>query len=330
MIQGVSTPGDISTDAGVTLTNAGLALLTLVLLVVSAELFNKTVEENEDWFKRVFGVVFGPLERVSSTIRGWAGDQSALRVMAPLLGLIAAGALIYAFAEPGFGFNERSIVAVVSVLVALFVLTYFYNGGQILVSNGFGVRSAMRLFPIGIAFALISVALTRLDDFQPLVIYGFIASAVVVGGVERTREQEGRVIFYPALALLGLCLLAWLLLDPFRDLARDNDGVLTALPEAVAVGLLVGGLEGMFFQMVPIRYMDGHKLWVWNKLAWFIAAGATAFLVWQILLNRERSSVNAIQEGTPEVAVIAMAVCLVLSVSLYLFFRFKNAAAQPA
>jgi hypothetical protein len=88
--------------------------------------------------------------------------------------------------------------------------------------------------------------------------------------------------------------------------------------------VFVGGLEGTFFQMIPIRYMDGHKIYSWNKLAWAVAAGATAFLVWEVLLNHEKSNMSAVSEGTPLVVVIAMAVCAALSIGFYAFFRFRN------
>lgn len=126
------------------------------------------------------------------------------------------------------------------------------------------------------------------------------------------------------MALLGLCFIAWLLISPARDLANDHHSWLAALPEGIAVGVFVGGLEGTFFQMIPIRYMDGHKIYSWNKLAWVVAAGATAFLVWEVLLNHERSNMSAISSGTPLVAIIAMAVCAFLSFSFYAFFRFRN------
>ena len=324
IIRDVEGSKDVSTTAGTLGTNAALATLTLLLLVASAELFNKTVEENHNWFKRSFRVIFGPIEAAAARLHDWSGESMAGMFGAPL-GLLAMGALIYGIAEPGFGVNGKSIVVLVSVLTSLVVLTYFYNGAQIVVSNQLGVPTVMRLFPVGIAFALISVALTRLDGFQPLVIYGFIASTVALGGLERSREQDGQTIFFPALAMVGLCLGAWLLLDPARTLANDHSSVLAALPEAIVAGVLVGGLEGMFFQMVPLRYLDGHKVWQWNKAAWLLAAGATAFLTWEILLNRESSLSSAVSHGTPEVAVIAMVVCFGLTLALYAFFRFRNA-----
>ncbi len=330
IIRGVLSTKDVSTDADVLGTNFALAGLSLLLLVASAELFNKTVEENEAWFKKKFRTIFGPLEWISTKVHDNVGSGSLAAMLGPALAVIAVGALIYGLAEPGLGLNNKSVVVLVSVLVSLFLLTYVYNGSQIFVSNNLGVKTALQLFPVGIAFAVVSVALTRLDDFQPLVIYGFIASAVVVGARERTTEEDGKVIFYPVLGLLALCLLAWLLLDPFRTLASDHNTLLAAIPEAIAAGMLVGGLEGTFFQMVPVRYLDGHKVWSWNKAAWVLAAGATSFMVWEILLNRERSSMSSVSHGAPEVAMIAMIACFALSVGVYVFFRVRNSMAAPA
>jgi len=86
----------------------------------------------------------------------------------------------------------------------------------------------------------------------------------------------------------------------------------------------VGGLESTFFQMIPIRYLDGHKIYSWNKAAWVLAAGAAAYMIWQILLNRERSYSSALGHGTPLTAIIAMSVCAALSIGFYLFFRIRN------
>jgi hypothetical protein len=320
----VLTARDVSSDAGVLGTNIVLAGLSLLLLVATAELFNKTVEENHDTFKRFFRVIFGPIEVISAKLHEWAGDGSLFGKLGAPAVVLGVGALMYGLAEPGFGFNGKSVAVLISVVVSLVVLTYFYNGAQIVVSNRLGVPTAFRLFPVGIAFALASVALTRLDDFQPLVIYGFIASTVAIGGMERTRDQDGKTIFYPVLALLALCAVAWLLLDPFRALASDHGGWLAAVPEAIAAGVLVGGLEGLFFQMVPLRYLDGHKVWSWNKAAWLAAAGLTAFLTWEILLNHERSSMSAVTHGAPEVAMAAMIVCFALSIGLYAYFRLRD------
>jgi hypothetical protein len=213
----------------------------------------------------------------------------------------------------------------ISTIVTVGVVTYFYNGGQLIISRQmFGMGGVIRLFPIGVLVAAVCVLFTRLDGFQPGIIYGFIASAAVVSTTEPNKEQSGKILFYPVLALLGLCLLSWFLISPFRDLATDHSSLWAALPETIAVGVFVGGLEGTFFQMIPIRYMDGHKVWSWNKLAWVLLAGSAAFMFWEILLHKQSSSASSVTHGTPAVAIVAMSICCILSLGFYAFFRLRG------
>lgn len=326
--QSVLTPSDLSTSLDVIVLNVALAGFSLMLLLLSSELFNKTVEENHHtltkWFKPVTSPFAGTFGAIGD---GWKEKTAGtwFGAIAPPLGVLAIAALIYGGLEPGFGLNEKSLVMMLAVVITVGLITYWYNGGQILVSQRmFTTDAALRIFPMGVVIAAVCVLLTRLDGFQPGIIYGFIASAVLVGSVEPSKEQQGRTIFYAALALLALCLVAWLLVSPFRDLATDNDSWWAALPEAIAVGVFVGALEGTVFQMIPIKWLDGHKLWVWNKLAWALVAGITVFMFWAILIHSQSSAMSSVSHGTPAVAIVAMVVCLVLSVGFYAFFRLRG------
>ena len=131
------------------------------------------------------------------------------------------------------------------------------------------------------------------------------------------------MIFWPALSLMVLALVSWLLLDPLRDMSEDSDSWIAALPEGIAVGIFVGAVEGMFLQLIPMRYMDGYKIWSWNKLAWLALAGLAAFLFWHALLNSERSSWDALDEATPATAIGLMAICFGLTLAVWAYFRFK-------
>ncbi|HUF52930.1 MAG TPA: FGLLP motif-containing membrane protein [Dehalococcoidia bacterium] len=325
--QSLLEPGDISGSMGVIGTNIVLAGLTLMLMLVTAELFNQTLEENEEDIKSFFGKAIGPfngvlgplgdLGRVVSDGRGIAG------LFAPLV-LLGLAAFLYGLSEPDWGLNNRTVVLFFSFLAAFAVLTYVYDGGQLLITNSYGIPGAIRLFPAGIAVALFCVATTKLMGFTPGLIYGFLAAHTLIGAASLSDEQEGRQILFPAIVLLTICALAWLLVDPLRDLATDNSSVWAAIPEGVAVGIFVGGLESMFFQMVPIKWMDGHRLLKWSKLIWFSMTGITAFLFWHVLLNTERQSFDTLSETTPAVAMLLMGICFLSTVALYLFFRIKN------
>lgn len=304
-----------------------LAIVTMLLLVLTSELVNKTVEENQPTLRRWFAWIFEPIQAAGEAIGGaWksSAGQSFIGVIGAPLAIMTIAGVLYGLSQPGFGFNRESLVLFISIVLTVGIVTYFYNGGQILVHKRYGLDAAVRMFPAGLVVLIACVTFTRIDGFQPGIIYGFIASAVLMTQVEPNKEQTGKIIFFPVMALLGLCLVAWLLVSPFRDLANDSNSWLAALPEGIAVGVFVAGLEGTFFQMIPIRYMDGHKIYSWNKLAWAVAAGTTAFLLWEVLLNQEESNVSAVSSGTPLVAIIAMAICAVLSFGFYAFFRFRN------
>jgi anaerobic C4-dicarboxylate transporter len=68
---------------------------------------------------------------------------------------------------------DYPIVMFLSVIITVGLITYFYNGGQIIVSKRFlNMDGAIRLFPIGVLVAALCVLLSRIDGFLPGIIYG--------------------------------------------------------------------------------------------------------------------------------------------------------------
>jgi hypothetical protein len=259
------------------------------------------------------------------------GNGGFSAMVAPV-GILSLTALVYGFAEPGFGFNEKSLVLVASLIFGVGTVTYTYSGSQALLCNrAHGVPSGVKLFPVGLAIAVLFVLVSRLEDFQPGIIYGFIASFAVFGAVALNRQQMGQLVLIPGIALLGICILAWFLVDPFRELAQDHqDSWLAAVPEGIAAAIFVGGLEGIFFNMIPLEFMDGKKLWDWNKAAWVALAGVAAFLFWHVLLNTESSYFSALQKTTPLTAVLLIGICMALTLAVWAFFKLRHAAATSS
>ncbi len=328
-------PGDLSASTGTIVTNIALTGLVLVLVLLTATIFNQTVQENSDdignFFKRLLAPVSGPLGTLH---RGWhavAGSRDWMGTVGVPLAVLGLTGIVYGLAEPGFGFNDRTLVVFSSLVLGLGSVTYVYSGGQaLLTSRHFGIPAGVRVFPIGLAVAAVSVAISRLEGFQPGIIYGFIASCALLTPMALDRRQTGHFVFFPALALLAACLIAWALVSPFRDLAGDSHSWLAAVPEATAAAVFVGGLEGLFFNMIPLRFMDGHKLWQWNRLAWATMTGGTAFLFWQVLLNREKEYFSALEQTTAATALALLATCLALTVAAWVFFHLRVRGAEAA
>ena len=307
-------------------TNLMLALITLIVMLMTAAIFNQTLEENDrelrtalHWLAAPFRAINGLFGGIGATI----GSSWMRTAIGPLVALGLA-ALLFAFEDPTFGFNDETVVLTLSFLAAFVALTYVYEGGQLLMTNRYGVPAAIQIFPTGVIIAIVFVLVSRIQGFQPGLVFGFIAAHTLTAPAVMTREQQGKQVLWPALAMLSVCVIAWLLASPARDLAQDGDSMWAALPEGIAVGVFVAGIESLFLTMIPIKFMDGHKLISWSKPAWAAIALSSGFLFWHAMMNEERDSLDALGQTGASTALTLMAVALAISLGTYLFFRVRN------
>lgn len=325
VFRSVPTLGDLTLTPGVASTNFLLALLTLVVLILTAAIINQTLEENE---KRIHAMVtavsapFGAVLSATTTVSsGGATNWKLARTILPPLVALSIAAFIYGLEEPGAGFNNRTLVLFLTYLAVFAGVTYAYDGTQLLMSRAYHATAVVRVFPIGVVVAIFAVILTRLTGFQPGLMYGFVAAHALISPTRLSDDQEGKQAFFPALALLATCIGAWLFTGPARSIAEDHDSWWSALPEGIAVGLFVTGLESLFFQMIPIQFMDGAKVLRWNKFAWGAIALVSGFLFWDVLLNDDQQSLHAVEQTKTIVALIVVASALIGTIALWAFFR---------
>jgi len=301
----------------------------MIVMLATAAVFNQTLEENDEDIRAVLRWLAKPFAAGAGAAAFFSGDSWVNRLMGPLV-VLALAALLYALEDPSFGFNNGTVVLTLSFLATFVVLTYVYDGGQLLVTNRYGLPAAIRVFPAGVALAVIFVALTRVQGFQPGLVFGFVAAHTLTAPVEMTKEQKGHQILWPALALLAVSVVAWLLASPARDLAKDGTSMWAALPEGVAIGIFLAGIESLFLSMIPIKFMDGHKLMSWNKFAWLGVVMASGFLFWHAMMNQERESLNALGQTSTTTIVILMASALLIAGSTNMFFRIRSRARRRA
>jgi len=324
-VRSVPTLADLDLDAGVASTNLLLAIITVVILILTAAIFNQTLEENERRIDKIlhgiagpFSSILGGMNRITGATGGGYGGLWAL--LSPLVGLAIIAAL-YGLEEPDAGLNERTLVLFLSYFGAFAITTFAFEGVQWLVDRQYGARSVVRVFPIGVVVAIAAVLITKITGFQPGLMYGFVAANAIVSDTRLTREQAGKAALYPSMVLLGACLLAWVVADPLRTYAEDHPDWWNAVPEGIAVGLFVSGLQGLFFQLIPIEFMDGRKLFEWNKVWWLLISVASGFLFWQVLLNDSKETVDAVGDTSTIVALAVVIACLGITVMLWTVFR---------
>lgn len=309
--------------------NLALTLVVVLLLLISSALFNQTVEENrediEGFAERKMAPVIGFLGFIGGAWKRAAEGRSWVdRAAGPLTVLLISG-LVYGFLEPGFGFNSRSVVIFVSLVVSGGIVTYLYEGGEAWVTRRrLGINAGVRLYPASIIIAILSVALCRALGFQPGIVFGFVASSVILVPVHLNRKDSGAVLIGPFLALLAVSLIAWSLVPPLRNLSEGHSGIWAAMPEAVAVATFVVGLEGLFCQMLPLRFMDGKRLWDWNHWVWLGFSLVLGFLFFHILFYREQAYFDALRQTKVLGAGAVFGGYLLITFGTWGFFQFRE------
>ncbi len=318
-------------DPAVVATNLFLTLLLVFLFALTAEIFNSTMDANRDeihgWWARLMRGpfrIFGALTVPGASLTRLAGSGrlgSALRVLA-VLSLLG---LIYSVLSPDFGWNSQTLTLFVSLVLGLGFMTYFQEGSVTrLATRRYRVDASIRLYGTAVFVSILAVVISRLVTFQPGLVYGFVASAVIVAPVALDRRDDATLVLVPAIGLLVVSVAAWLLLGPVRAAAAGGDWA-PGLAETVLAMIVIGGLETLFVSMIPLRFMDGAAVMGWSRLAWALTFGAVTFLWWQLLLNQNHAYVSAMEQTNVQVVLATVVVFMLTTGGLWSYFRFRPA-----
>jgi hypothetical protein len=321
-------------DPAVVATNVLLTLLVLFLFGLTAEVFNSTMDANRDevhgWWTRLFR---GPLAllaalNVSGASLGHLSGSGRIGSTARVLLILSLLGIIYGFLSPDFGWNPQSLILIVSLIVGLGFLTFFSEGSATrLATSRYRADASIKLYGTAIVVAILAVVVSRLVDFSPGLVYGFIASAVIVAPVALAKRDDATLVLVPAFGVLIVSLLAWLLLGPVRAAAAGGEP-LPALAESILAMIVIGGLEGLFITMIPLTFLDGATVKNWSRLGWALVFGVVTFLWWQLLLNQDASYLGAFEQTNVRVVLATLGVFMLTTGGLWSYFRFRPAATE--
>jgi hypothetical protein len=321
--------GELSTSLAVIGTNLFLALLALLILLMATTMFNATLKENAEDFEAALGrIAVVPQVATISGAFGWltrpeTGSNAWLSRLKPaVIVLLTAG--IYAALDPDFGLNNQTLVLVTALIAGIAGVTFLYEGGQVLWSTRrYETPAAMRIYPVAILIAVACVALTKVTDLHPGIIFGFVTAAAIFPRTALSKREEGLLIIVPLTMLMLVSLAAFLLIDPLREFSESNPGVWATLPETIAVALFVGGAESALLILIPFRFNDGEKVWAWNKALWFAFAIPATFAFFHVLVNDEDLGGLTGNARTLKLLAVCIAV-LGIAVMTWAYFWWKN------
>ncbi len=313
---------ELSTSPQTIATNLALSLVLLFLILLACTVFNQTLEENHAELAAVFAGVAGPFAWFFGWLRGGDGDnpdgQSVSLLRLVLILLVVAG--IYSGLDPDFGLNVTTLALVISLTVGVGLLTILYEGSQLLLaSRAFGTRGRLEPLPLGIVVAAVSVIVTRVTNLHPGLVLGVIAGAIVPSHDPR---QQGRIVFGAMVGTLALSLLALLLVEPLRSYANNSSQWFAVIPETVAVTFFVGGTEGLLLNLLPLKFMEGHALWQWSRVAWLFFAATVSFVFFHVVVNRTDAYTSVADQTSIQALFAICIVCVVLASAFWLACRF--------
>ena len=317
----VPTVDEVDIDAFALGEDALLALLFLLLAAFPGQLFNKTYEENEEeigsWFARG-GVALSGLSTMLS--RFWNRRLG-------IFSFVLLSALLYGFLSPSFGLNATSIASLIGILLGIFVIILAFElpisraQRKLLHDPG-----KVRVIPATIVVAMVCVVASRLTDFQPGYLFGLVAGYVFARDLAPRDEAHAHV--WTAVWMLAISLGAWLAL-PLVDRNFNAQPFLDVLLSTALATIFVAGLEGLLFELVPLRFLRGEVVFAWRKSVWAILFGIAAFLFAWIMLQPQVGYLGSTRTSPLIPAVILFCAFGAFSVAFWGYFRFRPDREEP-
>jgi hypothetical protein len=288
---------------------AGLALLLFV--AIPAELLNSTLSEQYERLSR----------RMPALRRrpGWLDRFVALLKSTPVIGGIAvtlAAAIIFGFADPGFGVDLTSLRVVIACFLGLFVLGFLANAiTGLFVSRRWGLGSQMDLKPLGLLLAVLGVVISRLIDFSPGFLIGLLLGLSLTGAA--TTAQQARATLFRSGVIFAFSIAAWIGFSLVPE-GWAATSFASALTVDTLVAITTEGLTALLIGLLPFAYFNGKVIFAHSKVAWAITYVVAAASFVLIVVPNSFSEIG----GSLWIWGAVVAGFAVLAVLVFLYFRF--------
>lgn len=268
----VPSPAAVSSDPIILLQSAVLALLLVVLMPFPGQLFNSTLEAHEDEVRHWFRLDRGRPAQASGRFWGsWPG----------VVAFLLLATLLYALLDPTFGLTVRSLPTFIGMLAGIVVVTLVFALPSWVAHRRSHDAARLKVVPISLLIGVACVLISRLVGFQPGYLYGLLMGLTFAR--ELSTTDEGRAAAMGAALMLVVSLVAWLGLGALTASSEPDFG-LTVL-RTVLAALMVAGLEGAVFGLLPMRFLPGLAVYEWHRGLWALLLGLGAFAFFHILVN---------------------------------------------
>ena len=323
-VASVASPVQVSLELPVLVQSAALTVFFVGLMPFPSTLFNHTFEANLEEIRRAIRhlPIVGRLVPVARGTGAEGKVESGWRHPLAIAAFVLVSALLYGLLDPGFGPNAVSVVTFLGIVAALVGVTWVAAlPGRSMHRALAGDRGRLRAVPVTLVVAAACVLVSRVAGFLPGYLYGLILGYTFARELE--ARQTARAGALGAWWMLALALAAWFSLGALRTPGIEPS-VPAAIAESVAAALVVGGIEGIVFGLVPLRFLPGEPVLRWRRIEWAALYGAGVFGFFWIILDPAHGFV-----GTHEQSEVITALALFIgfglaSVLFWSYFRFRG------
>lgn len=352
-------PTDLNLDPIVVASSVALAAGVVFIVPFPAALFNSTLEENYEvvsgWWSRLGGRVsrtasgaaawgwgqvrntrgrpsgeaIGPTDQALSaepdaSVPDVGGATSApaerdfWQTPLGMVAFIGLSAFFYSLLDPTFGISVDSVATLLGLALGLVLTLLAYGIPLFAMTRRLGLGLNLTALPGTLFIAILCVVLSRLADFQPGYLYGLIIGFGF--SRELSKLESGKLEGIAAATALGASIVAWIALSLIRG--GSSVGFMTIVAETALATVVVAGLEGALFAMLPVRFLPGERVRAWNPRFWMGLLGVSAFAFFHILLNPSSGYLANTERSSMATVVGLLLVFGLGSVLFWAYFRY--------
>ncbi|WP_406054026.1 FGLLP motif-containing membrane protein [Kribbella sp. NBC_00889] len=292
-----------------------LAALFFLLVAFPAELFNKTYENNEVEITKAFGWMSGV-------------ESGRIRRAVSFIGFLATIALMSLLLADRERPDGNVAAEFIAFLVATLLVILIYEGSiELFRRSRTNTPGRLRALPsalfVGLACCLLSWGL----HLEPAYFYGMIAGFVAAKAARPPApDNDGPAVLTGVLVLVAVGVAAWIGRYATYDRAHgDHAEFAWVVGDAVLFWIIVLGVEGLTFGLVPLRFLDGERLRDWHRIAWLLAqSAAVLFFVYVFVVQAYGPDSPGIDVRSVLRALAFFAFFGLVSVGFWLYFRWDG------
>ena len=320
-IPGFPGPEQVDFSLRVFLLNTGIAVAAMLYFGVVATWFNESLENFSDEIA----------EKVMAILRKYKLARSEKKpdnVSPPLwitllkwLGILAATAVIQNLNTPLPASPRQWLGELATLIVSGLLVTGLQIASEWLLRRLSATHTDVKeteVSGVGMVLALLSVGFSNILHFGPGLVLGTVDGLYCSPGLEDPK-QDGQRAFAAKASVAGLTFLGWMLSPLF--------GALPGL-QSILITMFIIGVQYAFFELIPLKVLDGFAVRRWNRLIWFLAFLLSMIGFVYINVNPNLKSLSDLiaykESNLPTLGIMA-GVLLVFSFGLMIFTsRFEK------